>query len=161
MVSNSPARPRATGGERGTLPAVDSSAGLRPYAWLCGIIGALMVLAGLIFFVAFFGYHAPNSEARIPTGPVGFYFVAFTGCALLGWGGSLLATARQPQTGRAIGSATALALVMSAVYRMIGWVVGDYYAFAGELLRGEAALFLLLALAFLWLRPARSVAAAS
>ena len=120
-----------------------------------------MVLAGLLLFVSFLGYHAPNSEAGIPTGPVGFYFVAFSGCALLGWGGSLLATARQPWTGRGIGSATAFALVLSAVYRMLGWLVGDYYAFAGELLRIEAALFLVLALAFLWLRPARPATVAS
>jgi hypothetical protein len=118
-----------------------------------------MVLAGLLLFVSFFGYHAPNSEPGIPTGPVGFYFVAFSGCALVGWGGSLLATARQPRAGRAVGTATAFALVLSAVYRMLGWVVGDYHVLAGELLRVEAGLFLLLALAFLWLRPARTAAA--
>jgi hypothetical protein len=137
------------------------SSALRPYAWLCGVMGVLLVVAGLVLFVSFFGYHAPNSESGIPTGPVGFYFVAFSGCALLGWGGCLLATARQPQTGRAVGTATALALVLSAVYRMAGWVVGDYYAFAGDLLRFEAGLFLVLALAFLWLRPERAALAPS
>ena len=134
---------------------------LRPYAWLCGTVGAVLVLIGLVLFVSFFVYHAPNSQAAIPTGPVGFYFVAFEGCALVGWGGSLLATARRPAAGRSIGSVTAFALVLMALYRLAAWVVGDYYAFAGEVLRVEAALFLLLALAFLWLRPAGVVAEAS
>jgi hypothetical protein len=37
---------------------------------------------------------------------------------------------------------------------MVGWFMGDYYAWAGDVLRYEAALFLVLALAFVWLRPA-------
>jgi len=37
---------------------------------------------------------------------------------------------------------------------MVGWFMGDYHALAGDLLRYEAALFLALALAFVWLRPA-------
>jgi hypothetical protein len=137
---------------------VSAPSRLRPYAWLCGSVGALMVLAGLLLFASFLGYHAPNSDPGIPTGPVGFYFVAFAGCALLGWGGCLLATAREPRAGRAVGTATAFALVLSAVYRMLGWVAGDYYVLAGDLLRVEAGLFLLLALAFLWLRPAPALA---
>ena len=133
----------------------------RSYAWLCGVIGVALCLGGVAFFASFFAYHAPNSEIGIPTGPVGIYFVAFTGCASIGWGGALLGAFRRPESGRTVGTATALALVMSAIYRMLGWLVGDYYAWAGELLRVEAAIFLLLALAFLWLRPppvAREVA---
>jgi hypothetical protein len=49
---------------------------------------------------------------------------------------------------------TALALTGLALVRMVGWFMGDYHALAGDLLRFEAALFLLLALAFVWLRPA-------
>ncbi len=56
------------------------------HVWLCGFSGVALSLAGLAFFLAFFGYPAPNSEAGIPTGPVGYYFVAFTGCALIAWG---------------------------------------------------------------------------
>jgi hypothetical protein len=110
-------------------------------------------VVGLVLFASFFRFHAPGSEVEIPTGPIGFYFVAFTGCALIGWGGALLAVARQPATGRSIGTTTSVALVLMAVYRMLGWLVGDYYVFAGELLRFEAGLFLALAAAFLWLRP--------
>ena len=119
------------------------------------------MLVGLVLFLSFFVYHAPNSRAAIPTGPIGFYFVAFAGCALVGWGGSLIATARRPETGRSIGSVTSFALVLMALYRVLAWVVGDYYSFAGEVLRVEAGLFLLLALGFLWLRPAGGAAGAS
>jgi len=87
-------------------------------------------------------------------GPNGHYFVAFTGSALVAWGGALLGAARHPEHSRTVGTATAVALVMSALYRIVAWVVGDY-ALLGNLLRGEAAAFLLLALAFVWLRPGR------
>lgn len=123
------------------------------YRILSGAFGALLVLFGLVLFVGFFRYQVPHSVPAIPTGPVGHYFVAFTGCALVAWGGGLLGVARDPKTGRALATATALALVMSAVYRMAGWVVGDYYVWLGDLPRGEAALFLALALGFVWLRP--------
>lgn len=89
----------------------------------------------------------------LPTGPTGVYFVAFAGFAMIGWGGCLIAAAKRPEIGRSIGTATALALVLGAVIRMLAWFVGDYYVFPGAALRVEATAFLILALAFLWLRP--------
>ena len=74
-------------------------------------------------------------------------------CALIGWGGGLLGASRDPSSGRAIGTATAVALVLSAVYRMVAWIVGDYYVWLGDASRAEAAVLLLLALAFVWWRP--------
>lgn len=123
------------------------------YRILCGALGVLMVLAGVVFFVTFFGYQRPGSTPALRTGPVGHYFVAFTGCALIGWAGGLLGAARTPGTGRTVGTLTAFALVLSALYRMLAWVIGDYYVMLGELPRIEAGLFLLLALGFVWLRP--------
>jgi len=123
------------------------------YRVLCGAIGIAFVAFGVAAFASFFAYHAPDSHLAIPTGPTGFYFVAFTGCAMVGWGGSLLASIRDAATSRRVGSVTAFARVLMAVVRMAGWVVGDYYAWVGDLLRGEAILFLLLALALVWLRP--------
>jgi hypothetical protein len=93
----------------------------------------------------------------VSTGPVGHYFIAFAGCALVGWGGALLGAARDPLANRAIATTTAVALVLMSIVRMVAWIIGDYYALMGELPRVEAALFLLLALGFLWLRPAPSV----
>jgi hypothetical protein len=124
------------------------------YRLLAGSVGTVFALGGLLLVAAFFGYHRPQSLPSIPTGPVGHYFVAFTGCALVGWAGGLLGAARHPGSGRTIGTATALALVLSAVYRMMAWVVGDYYVYLGRLPLHEAQIFLVLALAFVWLRPA-------
>lgn len=114
-------------------------------------LGAILV--GLVLFGAFFAYQRPGSAAPLPMGPLGHYFAAFAGCALVGWGTALLAGARDPVLGRRLAPGTALALVLLAVYRMVGWLMGDYYALAGDLLRWEAGAFLLLALAFIWLRP--------
>lgn len=129
---------------------------VRAYRLLAAVMGTLFVAGGFTFFGAFFGYQAPGSTPVIPTGPVGHYFVAFAGCALIGWGGGLLGAARDPAAGRTVGTATALALVLSAVYRMVGWLVGDYYVWLGDLPRTEAAIFLVLALLFVWLRPPRA-----
>jgi len=120
---------------------------------LAALSGVAACVAGIALFVAFFAYQRPGSTPPLPTGPMGHYFAAFAGCALVGWGTALLAGARDVATGRRIAPGTACALVMMAVYRMVGWFMGDYYATAGDLLRTEAGLFLLLALGFLWLRP--------
>lgn len=126
----------------------------RAYRILCGAVGGLFALAGLVLFAAFFRSLLPGAEPLepIPVGPGGLYFVAFTGCALLGWGGGLLGAARRPEAGRTVGTVTAVALVGMALYRLFAWLMGDY-AYLGDLLRIEAALFLLAALAFVWLRP--------
>lgn len=126
---------------------------LRVYRFLCGLLGGVFVLVGFTAVAGFFAYHMPGSDPAIPTGPVGFYFIAFSGCALVAWGGCLFAAARRPESARGIGTATALGLVLAALCRMAAWIVGDYYVFPGELLRVEAAAMLVLALAFVWLRP--------
>ena len=121
---------------------------------IAALTGVTFVVAGAALFFAFFAYQRPGSEPLLPMGPLGHYFAAFAGCALVGWGGALVAAARDPATGRALAPWTALALTGLALYRMLGWFMGDYHALAGDLLRLEAAVFLLLALAFVWLRPA-------
>ena len=113
---------------------------------------AFVVLGGALFS-AFFLFHAPGSDLPIPTGPTGFYFVGFAGCALVGWGGGLLGAARRPGAGRTVGTATALALVLGALMRIAAWTVGDYSVWLGELPRLESVLMLLAALALVWLRP--------
>jgi len=121
---------------------------------VAGATGLLFVVAGVALFFAFFAYQRPGSEPALPMGPLGHYFAAFAGCALIGWGGALIAGARDLVTGRGIAPMTAFGLALLALYRMVGWFMGDYYAWAGDVLRYEAALFLALALAFVWLRPA-------
>ena len=124
------------------------------YRIVCGLLGALFVVFGLGAFGSFFGYHAPGGAPPEPfqLGPHGMYFVAFTGCALVAWGGALLGAVRRPAGSRTIGTASAWALVLMATYRMAAWIVGDYAAL-GDLLRVEAAVFLFFALALVWLRP--------
>jgi hypothetical protein len=127
----------------------------RGYRWLAGVVGFGFVGSGFALFATFLRYQAPGSTPVVTTGPMGHYFVAATGCALVAWGGALLNTARRPQLASALATPTAIALVMMALYRMIAWVVGDYYLLGG-VLRVEIGLFLLLAVAFLWLRPEAS-----
>jgi len=137
-------------------------AGHGAYRILCGVLGVLASLFGLSLVVSFFRATMPGGAAEgplSPLGPNGVYFMAFTGCAMLGWGGGLLSAMRRPESHRTVGTASAFALVLMAVYRMWAWLMGDYY-WLGELLRVEAALFLLLALALVWLRPPHSAAAA-
>jgi len=126
------------------------------YRVLTGVTGILLILGGFGFTLAFFGFWQPGAEPSIPTGPVGYYFVAFSGCALIGWGGGLLNAARHPEAGRLVGTFTALVLCIMAFVRIGAWVMGDYYTWLGDLLRYEAAVLLLLALAFVWLRPSES-----
>lgn len=133
----------------------------RAYRILCGVLGVLASLFGLSLLVSFFRVTMPGGTMEgplSPLGPNGVYFMAFTGCAMLGWGGGLLSAMRRPESHRTVGTASALALVLMAFYRMWAWLLGDYYRL-GDLLRVEAALFLLLALALVWLRPPRADAA--
>ncbi|MBW2383906.1 MAG: hypothetical protein JRG92_09735 [Deltaproteobacteria bacterium] len=124
------------------------------YRTLCGALGLGLLGLGLGLFAMFFQYHTPGSPPAepIPVGPGGAYYQALAGCALVAWGGVLLGAARKPQAAPWIASVTACALVLNAFYRILAWLIGDY-AFLGNLLRVEAAIMLLLALAFVWLKP--------
>jgi hypothetical protein len=126
---------------------------LRLYRFLVGTLAIAMALFGLALVADFFLYQRPNSVPAIPTGPVGHYFVAFTGCALLGWAGGLMGAARDPLSSRSVGTATAFVMALMAVIRMVAWVIGDYTVWLGNLPRTEAGVLLLLALALVWLRP--------
>jgi hypothetical protein len=120
---------------------------------LSGIVGTAFVAAGLLLFGAFFAFQRPGSEAPLPGGPFAHYFAATAGCALVGWGGALAAGAVRGDLARSLGTATAVALTMLALMRILAWFSGDYYAVSGDLPRIEAAVFLAVALAFVWLRP--------
>lgn len=136
---------------------------LRLYRVLMGSMGVALLVFGTGMVVSFFLYQRPNSVPGIPTGPVGHYFVAFTGCALIGWAGGLVGAARDPFSSRSVGTVTAFVLVLMAVIRMVAWTIGDYWSWLGDTPRHEATAFLLTALALVWLRPtvAESVACAA
>jgi hypothetical protein len=126
---------------------------LRLYRLVMGSLGVAFFLFGVAMVIAFFLYQRPNSTPLVPTGPVGHYFVAFTGCALIAWAGGLAGAARDPRASRSIGTMTIVVLILMAFIRMVAWVVGDYHAWLGELPRTEASGLLLLALALIWLKP--------
>jgi hypothetical protein len=134
----------------------------RLFSVLCGIVGVVVVAAGLALFSLFFRYHGPggSTPTALPLGPGGVYFATFAGCALTAWGGCVIAAARRPELAGPVATATAVGLVMSGAYRLLAWLVGDY-ALLGELPRIEAAIFLLLALAFVWLRPPAAAGSAA
>jgi len=132
------------------------------YRILCALLGLGWLAAAAGLFAMFLGYHAPGGRGEglfATMGPYGHYLAAFAGCALLVWGLLLLTAARRPFEVRGLAPATALGLVLCAVQRMLAWVVGDY-ATLGDVLRVEAAVLLVLALGFVWLRPASRDAAA-
>jgi len=126
---------------------------LRLYRLLMGTLGVAVLVFGIGLVVSFFMYQRPNSVPAIPTGPVGHYFVAFAGCALMGWAGGLIGAARDPFSSRTVGTMTAFVIALMAVVRMLAWFVGDYWAWLGDLPRTEASAFLLVSLALVWLRP--------
>jgi hypothetical protein len=125
------------------------------YRWLAGIVGLAFAVFGLALFASFFAFQVPGSVAPLPGGPLVHYAAATAGCALLAWGAGLAGGALRNESSRALGTATAFALVLLALMRMLAWFSGDFHALAGDLPRAEAAVFLALALAFVWLRPKR------
>jgi hypothetical protein len=126
---------------------------LRLYRLLMGTLGIAFFVFGIALVGAFFLYQRPGSVPLVPTGPVGHYFVAFTGCAVIAWSGGLVGAAREPLSSRSIGTTTAFVLVLMAVVRMVAWLIGDYYSWLGDLPRTEASVLLLTAFALIWLRP--------
>ena len=126
---------------------------MRLYRLLMGILGVASFVFGAALVASFFMYQRPNSVPAIPTGPVGHYFVAFTGCALMGWAGGMIGAARDPRSSRSVGTMTVVVVVLMALVRMLAWLVGDYSAWLGNLPRTEATILLLVAIALVWLKP--------
>ncbi len=129
------------------------------YRILCGLLGAGLVLGGIMLLLGFFGALGPGGAMTgplSPMGPNGLYFVAFTACGLIGWGGGLIGASKHPATSRIVGTFSAWAMVVMGLYRFAGWFLGDF-AHLGELPRIEAVIFLSLAIAFVWLRPAKAL----
>ncbi len=127
------------------------------YKTLCWIVGSIMVVGGLALVGVFVVSVTPGSSSPLPfpIGPQGYYFVAFSGSCLVAWGFCLFGAARGAG-GRAIGTATAIGLSLGAIYRLLVWTLGDFW-WMGDTPRVEAIVFLVIALAFLWLRPPRAV----
>lgn len=117
---------------------------------LCFLIGGVLLVTFLVNVLVPAGMQPTFPTFR--TDYWGYYMTGFAGTLLITWGGCLLAAVRRPAWTRGIGTASAVGLVLNAVFRMLAWFSGEY-AEVGNLPRIEAAVMLLLALAFIWLRP--------
>ena len=84
----------------------------------------------------------------------GYYILAFAGSALIAWGGCLIAAVRRPEEASGVGTATAVALIVGSIVRLLAWYSGEYRT-ADDPIRLEAGVLALVALAFVWLRPPR------
>ncbi len=123
---------------------------------LCFVIGAALLRGFLVGTVV----PGTNESATAAlTNYWGFYMMGFAGAALWAWGACLVSAVIAPATARAVGTATAFGLVVNAIFRLIAWFSGEY-AEVHNLPRIEAAIMLLLALGFIWLRPPRPLAEA-
>jgi hypothetical protein len=127
------------------------------YRGLAATTALFCALVGALFIVAFLDRALFPVLARplFATDAWGHFVLGFTGVTLVVWAGCLVGVARAPEEHRAVGTATAAGLILAAVLRLLAWYSGEYRQ-AGDELRLEAAVFVVVALAFIWLRPARA-----
>ncbi len=133
--------------------------GVLAYRLLAATTAALCMLFGVLFVSAFLDRTLFQIFARplFDTDYQGYFILAFAGCALFAWAGCLIASARAPHENPGIATATAAALIVTALVRLLAWYSGEYWAIRDQL-RLEAAVLALMALAFIWLKPRRGVA---
>lgn len=126
------------------------------YRLLAATTALFCLLVGLIFVVAFLdrALFQVFAHPLFETNYWGYYILGFAGSALLAWAGCLLSAARDPEHGAGIGTATAAGLMLGSILRLLAWYSGEY-RLAADQLRLESAVLVVLALAFVWLRPAR------
>ena len=127
------------------------------YRILSALMVVLLYLVGAGLLVGFLrGTLIPGSDGSTQalTNYWGFYMMGFAGAELWAWGACLLSAVIAPSTARTVGTATAFGLVVNAIFRLIAWFSGEY-AEVHNLPRIEAAVMLVLALGFIWLRPPR------
>ena len=127
------------------------------YRILCGVLALFCFVFGIAQLVSFFrNLMLPASMLQgpplIPTDYWGFYKTGFAGSLLCTWGAILLSAIRSPAYARGIGTATAFGLVLNAMLRIIAWFSGEF-AEIGNIPRVEAAIMLVLAIGFIWMRP--------
>ena len=110
------------------------------FVFLCGFIDRALfqVLARPLFDTDFWGY----------------YVLGIAGTALIVWAVALYGAVRSPASNPGVATATTVGLVLGAILRLLAWYSGEYRQ-AGDQLRLEAGVFLVLALGFVWLRPPR------
>ena len=126
------------------------------YRLLAAVTAGFCVLIGIVFLSAFLDRALFQVFARplFDTNYWGYYILAFAGSALIAWGGCLIAAVRRPEEASGVGTATAVALIVGSIVRLLAWYSGEYRT-ADDPIRLEAGVLALVALAFVWLRPPR------
>ncbi len=126
------------------------------YRALAGVSAALCFLIGTLFIAAFLdrALFQVFAHPLFDTNYWGYYIAAFAGSALIAWGGCLVAAVRRPEEAAGVGTATAAALILGSIVRLLARYSGEYRT-ADDPFRFEAAAMALVALAFVWLRPSR------
>jgi hypothetical protein len=133
---------------------VPSTPGFVAYRVVAGLVAAFCFVFGTLFVVAFLDRTLFQVLARplFATDHWGYYILGFSGVALFAWGGCLVGAVRRPTASPGIANVTAGGLVLAAILRLLAWYAGEY-RLAGDQLRVEAAVLVVLALGLVWLRP--------
>ena len=128
------------------------------YRLLAATAAGVCFLVGFLCVVAFFdrALFQVFAHPLFDTDYWGYYVLGFAGSALVAWGGCLVAAVRDPIGASGVGTATATALILASILRLLAWYSGEY-RLAAEQLRVEAGVLAVVALAFVWLKPPRAV----
>ena len=126
------------------------------YRLLAAVTALFFALFGVVFVCGFIDRALFQVFARplFATDAWGYYLLGIAGSALIAWAACLVAVVRTPATTTGIATATTVGLVLGAILRLLAWYSGEY-RLAGDQLRLESGVLLLLALGFVWLRPPR------
>jgi len=127
------------------------------YRALALVTAALLFLFGFVFFCGFVdrALFQVFAHPLFDTDPWGYYMVGIAGTLAMVWAVCLIAVVRTPAATLGVATATTIGLVLGALLRLLAWYSGEYRQ-AGDQLRLESAVMLVLALGFVWLRPRRS-----
>jgi hypothetical protein len=127
-----------------------------PYRLLAAVTAVFCFLIGVLFITAFLDRALFQVFARplFDTNYWGYYILAFAGAALVAWGGCLVAAVRDPVRASGVGTATATALILASILRLLAAYSGEYRLVDTQL-RIEAGVLVIVALGFIWLKPAR------
>jgi len=126
------------------------------YRALAAVTACSFFLFGFVFVCGFIDRALFQVLARplFDTDFWGYYILGVAGSALIVWAVALFAAVRAPTLHPGVATATTVGLVLGATLRLLAWYSGEYRP-AGDQLRLEAGVFLVLALGFVWLRPPR------
>jgi len=93
------------------------------YRLLAAATAVVCFLVGLICIAAFLDRALFQIFARplFATDHWGYYLLAFAGSTLVAWGGCLVVAVRDPVAASGVGTATAAALIVASILRLLAW----------------------------------------